>query len=251
MSTEREDRGGDVIRVSGWDFADFKRHPVLLAGHNYRDLRATIGEWTKMEVQGKKLVGVAQYYVGRGNPDADWGWELAKEGKAAYSVGFIPDMAKAKERESSSGRGGFFRPAMEFNGQQLLEVSQVNIPANADARQRMKAMDDLDPVIETLLGEFDDPEPILSISDDAAMQLGPPDVGTAELPTAEAPDPQVVELGELIAALHRHLALHHEQANRELTEPRGLTVADDDQGRAIASVDFNLDEDITEVALGR
>ena len=89
-----------------------------------------------MAVKGKKLEGVARYYVGQGNPEADWAFVLASEGKAAFSVGFIPDMEKAKERESSRGGGGFFRSPMEFQGQELIEVSQVNVPANSAALQK-------------------------------------------------------------------------------------------------------------------
>ncbi len=148
VSTESTDREGDIIRQGAWDLGAFQRHPVLVASHNYRDLRSQIGEWTAMGVKGKRLVGEAQYYIGQGNDQADWAWNLATRGKAAYSVGFIPDLDKAKP----IGEGDGWSQPMEFNGQELLEVSQVVVPANADALQLMAKMQ-LSPVLAELVAE--------------------------------------------------------------------------------------------------
>lgn len=130
VSTEAKDRDGDIIRASGWDLAHFLANPVLLASHNYGDLRAQIGHWESMKVVNRQLVGVAKYYVGEGNEQADWGFNLASKGMAAYSVGFIPDLDKAKELDN----GGWL-PSFEFKGQELLEVSHVSVPSNPEALQ--------------------------------------------------------------------------------------------------------------------
>ncbi len=143
VSSETLDRDGDIIRVAGWDLKDFNRHPVLLSSHNYGTLKSQIGTWTKMEVKGKRLVGTAQYFIGAGNEEADWAWELIKRGVGAYSVGFIPDMEKAVQL----GDEGWW-PTFEFNGQLLLEASQVTVPSNPDGLQRMKGLGRaLDPVV--------------------------------------------------------------------------------------------------------
>ena len=147
VSTEAKDRQGDLIRQDGWDLKNFMAHPVLLSSHDYMSLRSVIGEWESMEVKGKKLVGIAKYYIGQGNEEADWGFNLASKGRAAYSVGFLPDMSKAKELDSDNWMGSF-----EFNGQELLEVSQVSIPANPEALQHMKTLQ-LDPIISELITE--------------------------------------------------------------------------------------------------
>lgn len=143
MSSEAVDRDGDIIRVDGWDLKDFTKHPVLIASHDYRNLRNQIGEWHDVGPRGKKLIGKAQYYVGEGNEQADWGYALAQKGRAAFSVGFMPDMDKVVRMES----GGF-----EFNSQKLLECSQVVIPANQEALQRMKALG-LHPTIADIVDE--------------------------------------------------------------------------------------------------
>jgi hypothetical protein len=104
-----------------------------------------------MDVKGLKLVGVARYYVGEGNEQADWGFNLASKGRAAFSVGFIPDMDKAIQIEDKDG-DGFWGP-FEFKGQELLEVSQVTIPANADALQILRSMKGLHPAVSEIVDE--------------------------------------------------------------------------------------------------
>lgn len=135
VSTETIDRDGDIIRVAGWQLENFLKHPVLLSSHNYGQLRSVIGEWQSMEAKQRpsRLEGVAHYYIGEGNEEADWAFKLAEKGRAAFSVGFIPDMDKAVEREGDRGFGSY-----EFNGQELLEVSQVSIPSNPEALQQLK-----------------------------------------------------------------------------------------------------------------
>mgnify|MGYP005817283207 FL=1 len=147
VSTEDVDRDGDIVRQNGWDLTHFSTHPILLSSHNYRGLTNQIGEWTQMKVEGTELVGEAKYYIGEGNEEADWGFKLASKGRAAFSVGFVPDMSKAKQIEA----GGTI--SYEFQGQELLEVSQVTVPSNPQALQAMKGMN-LHPGVEGLVEEM-------------------------------------------------------------------------------------------------
>ncbi len=156
VSSETRDRDGDIIRVAGWDFTNFMKHPVLLADHNYRSIQSQIGEWEKMEVmKGRKTVeGIARYYINEGNDDADWGFKLAEKGMAAYSVGFIPDMEKATPLGESKDMFG----PLEFNGQEMLETSHITIPSNPDGLQRMKGFDQhpvIAGILEEMLGEVE------------------------------------------------------------------------------------------------
>jgi len=147
VSTEDVDRDGDIVRQNGWDLTHFSTHPILLSSHNYRGLTNQIGEWTKMKVEGTELVGEAKYYIKDGNEEADWGFKLAKRGRAAFSVGFVPDMSKAKQIEANGNI------SYEFQGQELLEVSQVTVPSNPQALQAMKGMN-LHPEVEVLVEEM-------------------------------------------------------------------------------------------------
>jgi len=151
VSTETKDRDGDIIRADGWDLTNFQANPVMLSSHNYASLRSVIGEWENMRVEGKQLVGTAKYYIGKGNEEADWAHQLASMGKAAFSVGFRPDMDKASPLDAKNPFGG-----LEFEGQELLEVSHVSIPSNPDALQVMRSIQlhpDLDEFIKSLAGE--------------------------------------------------------------------------------------------------
>ena len=138
VSTETRDRQGDIIRLEGWDLTRFKTHPVLVANHNYRSVLAQIGEWLTLGInkESKALEGEVKYYIGEGNPEADWAFKLATKGRAAFSVGFKPDMEKATVLDGGNDYSGPF----EFNGQELLEVSQVVIPANPEALQTAKTL---------------------------------------------------------------------------------------------------------------
>ena len=150
VSTEAKDRQGDIIRQAGWDLTNFQSHPILLSSHNYGTLLSHIGEWEDMAVNRKRLEGTARYYIGEGNAEADWAFNLAKKGRGAYSVGFIPDMAKAKRLESEEGEEDWFG-SWEFNGQELLEVSHVTVPANPEALQQMKGLQGLHPVMAQVI----------------------------------------------------------------------------------------------------
>ena len=159
VSTEDVDRDGDVIRQEGWDLSHFAAHPILLSSHNYRGLTNQIGEWTQMQVEGSLLVGHAKYYIGEGNEEADWGFKLASKGRAAFSVGFVPDMSKAKQIEANGNI------SYEFQGQELLEVSQVTVPSNPQALQAMKGMNlhpEVEVLVEEMLGDMaKEPEPVI------------------------------------------------------------------------------------------
>lgn len=152
LSDESRDRDGDVIRQAGWDLADFKQHPVLVSSHDYFSLDKQIGEWRNVRVEGGELIGTACYYIGAGNPEADWGFELAKRGMAAYSVAFVPGQKRIMKD------GG-----VEFiSGHKLLETSHVIVPANQNALQLMAA--------KAARGTL--PEPLVSIMRDMAAEPG-------------------------------------------------------------------------------
>tara|TARA_R110000824_G_scaffold51625_2_gene143821 strand:+ start:1060 stop:2070 length:1011 start_codon:yes stop_codon:yes gene_type:complete len=166
VSTESVDRDGDIIRQAHWDLNHFKSHPILLSSHNYRGLQNQIGEWTAMGVSDNKLVGEAKYYIKEGNPEADWGFKLASKGRAAFSVGFVPDMSRAKALEVNGNM------AYEFNGQELLEVSQVTVPSNADALQQLKGFGihpELEAIVTEIIDEMDVKEQVSEIAEQPSL----------------------------------------------------------------------------------
>lgn len=150
LSTESKDRDGDILKSDGWNLTNFLSHSVFLSSHDNRSLLKILGEWTDVKVVGKQLRGTANYLVGEGNPEVDWAFRLAQRGMAAFSVGFIPDWEKAEVMDDGDPFWGPF----VFTNMELLEVSQVTVPANQDALQRMKGFGlhpDIEGIVEELL----------------------------------------------------------------------------------------------------
>lgn len=142
MSDETVDRYKEIIFADAYKsrLKGFMKHPILLTSHSYRGLTSQIGEWEKVWVDGDKLVGRAKYYVGEGNQEADWGFFLASKGIAAYSVGFIShsaetDPEKIQEALKERGRKEKNTPFRVYTDVELLECSQVLVPANPSALQ--------------------------------------------------------------------------------------------------------------------
>ena len=103
-----------------------------------------------MEVEGKTMRGVARFFIGKGNDEADWAFQLAKEKALAFRVGFVPDMEKAVPLQKDDPFGS---QGMEFKGQALLEVSAVTVPSNPDALQRVAKAPNLHPAVAEIVEE--------------------------------------------------------------------------------------------------
>jgi HK97 family phage prohead protease len=115
FSTANEDRHGDVV-VQDWDLRYFKKNNVLLDSHNYDSIENIIGKITNIK-QDKVLEGDVSFHLA--NPKGVLAREQVKDGFGnALSVGFIP-----KEFDD---KGTIMKS-------ELLEVSKVSVPANAEA----------------------------------------------------------------------------------------------------------------------
>jgi HK97 family phage prohead protease len=139
-SDETVDRYGDVIRVDGWDLKAFLANPVLLWGHNSK--QPPIGQVSKLTIEGKQLLAVAEFLPEGVYDFADTVWKIVKEGALrAVSVGFMPTKApnEIKDEKSNEWTGGY-----EWVGQELLELSVCPVPANPNALAIAKALN-LDP----------------------------------------------------------------------------------------------------------
>lgn len=114
-STEGVDRAGEVIMVNGWDLENYKKNPIILFAHDYWSL--PVGKATAVypSDDGKQLIAEGYF---ASTESAQEVRKLYDEGiLVAVSVGFMP---------------------MERNGNvitkaQLLEISFVPVPCNADA----------------------------------------------------------------------------------------------------------------------
>lgn len=143
ISDETIDRYGEVIKVSSWKkrLDRYKSQPVLLSSHRYDKLTNQIGKAEDIKIKDGKLIAKFKYFIGEGNEEADWGWKLAsKFGTAAYSVGFLPYKYEDAEYDEEVKAGN--KPYRTYTDVELLEVSQVLVPANPSAL--MKSFNDED-----------------------------------------------------------------------------------------------------------
>lgn len=142
MSTGDIDRDHEVIEPKAFqkNIGNYMAHPILLSSHRADTLTRQIGEAKAIRITEEGVEGDYEWYAGKGNPEADWGWFLVTRGIAAFSVGF---MAKAwldkwtqpVISQEDSARGIQRR----FTEIELFENSQVLIPANPNAVQRRLA----------------------------------------------------------------------------------------------------------------
>jgi HK97 family phage prohead protease len=126
-SDETVDRYGDIIRASGWQLENFRKNPVLLFGHNSRDL--PVGRVEPIAVEGTRLIAHAQFLPEGATAFADSVWQLVDQGFLnAVSVGFMPLAAPVPIFDAEQHVTGF-----EWIAQELLELSVVPVPANPNA----------------------------------------------------------------------------------------------------------------------
>lgn len=119
-STNSVDRHGEVVDNNGWDLKAFKKNPVILWGHDHSIPAIGVSKKTWVEGEGKK----AKLMI---TPVIHDVTEQARAIKALIEMGVIKALSVGfKPLESKDG--------VTFDKNELLEVSMVNVPANADAQ---------------------------------------------------------------------------------------------------------------------
>ena len=118
-STNSVDRHGEVVDNNGWDLKAYKKNPVILWGHDHNEPAIGVSKKTWIEGTGKQ----AKLMI---TPLLHDVTEKARAIKALIDLGVIKTLSVGfKPLESPDG--------ITFTKNELLEVSMVNVPANADA----------------------------------------------------------------------------------------------------------------------
>lgn len=126
-STGDKDRMGEIIKPSGWKLNNYKRNPVFLGFHSYHE--PPIGKAINVEKTNDALTFDIEFADAETYAFADTIYRLYKGGfMRAVSVGFIP--LKWEDGDSKADDKGVRRTYLE---QELLELSAVSVPANANA----------------------------------------------------------------------------------------------------------------------
>ncbi len=118
-STNSTDRHGEIVDNNGWDLKAYKKNPVILWAHDHTEPAIGVSKKTWVDGVGKKAKLMIQPVIHDVTEKARAVKELIELGVIkTLSVGFKP-------LESKDG--------ITFDRNELLEVSMVNVPANADA----------------------------------------------------------------------------------------------------------------------
>jgi len=125
-STAQVDRYGDVIEVEGWDLKNYKKNPVFLWAHDYR--QPPVGKALKVAKTDQGLMFQVKFATAEEYPFADTIYKLYLGGYLkATSVGF-----QDLEREPITDKDGK-QVGWRFKKQELYELSAVPVPANPNA----------------------------------------------------------------------------------------------------------------------
>ena len=139
ISTGDIDRDLEVIEPKAFQkqLGNYMAHPILLSSHRAETLTRQIGEAKEIKITDAGVEGTYEWYVGKGNPEADWGWFLVTRGIAAFSIGFIPKVWLDKWSNPIISQEDSVRGIVRrYTEIELLENSQVLVPANPNALQR-------------------------------------------------------------------------------------------------------------------
>jgi len=127
----------EVLRMSGIDLTRYEKNPVLLDTHGRYGLDSVIGSCST-KIQGRKLYATATYADTERGENA---WRLVRDGHVrAMSIGYSVNPKKVTRLGEGSFDGeGAARvkgPCTIANEWQLLEISNVPVPADEDAVRR-------------------------------------------------------------------------------------------------------------------
>ena len=136
-STATSDRYGDVVDQATWKLDAYRQNPVIQVDHDYR-AEATVGRATSAEVMDGALVIEVQW--GKGARAQDVAQKVADGLLNAVSVGFVPGRATRRSELPADDPYYAENPyGMAYYDNELLEVSVVAVPANAEALAQRSA----------------------------------------------------------------------------------------------------------------
>lgn len=136
-STATSDRYGDVVDQATWKLDAYRQNPVIQVDHDYR-AEATVGRATSAEVMDGALVIEVQW--GKGARAQDVAQKVADGLLNAVSVGFVPGRATRRSELPDDDPYYAENPyGMAYYDNELLEVSVVAVPANAEALAQRSA----------------------------------------------------------------------------------------------------------------
>lgn len=131
LSTPAVARDFHTIASGAWQTDNFERNPVFLWAHD--DTQLPIGKITDLGEVGSRLKGTVEYPERDLNPFADTVYQLVRAGYLnSVSVSWMPlEWSFTADKKRPGG--------IDFRKVDLLEVSQVPVPAHPDALAEARA----------------------------------------------------------------------------------------------------------------
>jgi HK97 family phage prohead protease len=127
FSDQSVDRMGDRIMADGWDVNQFAKNPVALFAHD--SSAPPIGRASNVLVEDTRLMGDIEFMSADIYPFAETIFRMVQEKYLnAVSVGFLPRDYKWADEDDDGREWG-----IDFIQQELVEISIVPVPANANA----------------------------------------------------------------------------------------------------------------------
>ena len=143
ISTEDNDRYGDIVQSDGWELNNYKANPTVLFGH--QSWSPPIGRAVDISIEKKKLRAVAEFMDNDVDTSgfSDMIYRMVTRGfLKATSVGFLPMeyewMSDPVFNDDGEEVGQTFT-GIKFTRQELLEFSVVPVPANPFALVQAKS----------------------------------------------------------------------------------------------------------------
>ncbi len=148
ISTDDEDRDGDIVKQHGWEFDEFSKNPIALLQHDHKQ---PVGKWSNITTRKRANGGfetVADLTLAPPVSDVlKYANALVEAGILnATSVGFaVKSAEKRKDANGKPRRGSIIHKAV------LREVSLVSVPANQNAIRIAKSMAISEDVVKSLV----------------------------------------------------------------------------------------------------
>ena len=127
VSTGDVDRHGDVVSPEGWRLESYRRNPVVLWAHNYR--QPAIGRAPAVWQEGQALLARIEF------APTEFAGQVAALYRDGYQRGVSVGFRPLRFEERRDARSGAFL-GIRFLEQELLEISAVPVPANRAALLR-------------------------------------------------------------------------------------------------------------------
>lgn len=134
ISTGSVDRYNTTIAPAGGDFANYRKLPTVLVQHGYAFDGMPVARMKSIEVLGNEVIADLEFLSIAAAPEADRMMALVDAGVIATSIRMDPKEYRYNaERETGDEFKDWWNPPLDYLRWELLEVSLVNVPGNADA----------------------------------------------------------------------------------------------------------------------